>query len=249
MTSKNRALLFLISKLKKTYQFPRIFTIASSKNTMVEEGYSVVSGSGGWIVNITKNLNDQKIEEYDTLLFLLSQIQLNDHRNQLVRKLRKQRDYSVKSFYRHLTRGKDVKLLIFLVKQIWKTKAPPRITFFAWEASRECIPTIDKLMRRGKILVNCCFLCKLDAESCNHVLLWCPMVYSIQSMLYGLLGINWVIAGPVRDELWAWACLCKEKTYFLLISLSIFWKERNTRAFGSLLILGIDGFIFLVPWF
>lgn len=32
-------------------------------------------------------------------------------------------------------------------KQIWKSNAPPRVTFFIWEAAKECILTIDMLMK------------------------------------------------------------------------------------------------------
>lgn len=66
-------------------------------------------------------------------------------------------------------------------------------------------------------MVNQCYLCKLDEESCNHIVLWCPMVYNIWIMVYNLFRINWVIVGSVRDVLWAWEGLCKKKTYFLLI--------------------------------
>lgn len=45
----------------------------------------------------------------------------------------------------------------FPYKQIWKVHAPPRIVFFAWEAGRESILTIDKL-KRGRVMVNACYL-------------------------------------------------------------------------------------------
>lgn len=95
-------------------------------------------------------------------------------------------------------------------------------------------PIIDKLIRRGGIWVNRCYLCKQDAESCNHILLRCPIAYSLWFMVYGLLGINWVIAGTLREELWAWGNVCKQKKHANLIPLTIFWvlwKERNRRAF------------------
>lgn len=52
-------------------------------------------------------------------------------------------------------------------------------------------------------MVNRCFMCKMSAETCNHLLLWCPMVYSLWNMIYELLGINWVVAGSVRDEIYS----------------------------------------------
>lgn len=76
--------------------------------------------------------------------------------------------------------------------------------FFAWEACQECILTINKLMRRGHIIANRCYLCVNAAESCNHVLIWCLMTNSLWSMVYSLFGINWMTGGMVKDELWAW---------------------------------------------
>lgn len=43
--------------------------------------------------------------------------------------------------------------------QIWISKVSSRVALFAWEASRESILTIDKLMTRGHIMVNKCYLC------------------------------------------------------------------------------------------
>ena len=40
---------------------------------------------------------------------------------------------------------------------IWRTKAPPRVAFFAWTAARSKIPTIDNLHQRGMIMVNRCW--------------------------------------------------------------------------------------------
>lgn len=58
-------------------------------------------------------------------------------------------------------------------------------------------------------------------------------------MVYNLFGINWVILGSVREELWASEGLCKKKKFVKLILLTIFWviqKERNSRALD-----GIEG--------
>lgn len=72
-------------------------------------------------------------------------------------------------------------------------------------------------------MVNRCVLCKMHEESCNHILLWCPIVFNIWTMVYNLIGINWVMGGSIKDELCVWAGLCEKKRYLLLIYLSIFW--------------------------
>lgn len=48
--------------------------------------------------------------------------------------------------------------------------------FFPWEAGRCCILNMDKLMRRGKILVNGCFFIQKGARvvySCPSVMFFC----------------------------------------------------------------------------
>lgn len=89
-------------------------------------------------------------------------------------------------------------------------------------------------MRRKKIMMNDCFLCKREGESCNHISFGCSFVYKLWIMVYGLLGISWAIAGTVRDEILARKGTTGGKKYAGLIPLAIFgvmWKERNKRAF------------------
>lgn len=112
---------------------------------------------------------------------------------------------------------------LFPAKHVWKTKAQSRIAFFVWEPGRECILTIDTLMKKGKEGVNRCYLCKKAAETCNHLLLWCPVACSLWSMVYGLFGISCVIVGSVKDEIWAWGSLCKKKKITKIIPFIMFW--------------------------
>lgn len=75
------------------------------------------------------------------------------------------------------------------------------VIFFTWETGREFILTINKLMKRGRIMANDCYLCEREAKSCNHILLWCPTMYKLWTMVYELLGISWVIVGSIRDKI------------------------------------------------
>lgn len=55
-------------------------------------------------------------------------------------------------------------------------------------------------------------------------------------MVYELLGINWVMAGAVRGEVWAWEGLSIKQSIANLIPLILFWvlwNERNDRAFAG----------------
>lgn len=66
--------------------------------------------------------------------------------------------------------------------------------------------TLAKLIRRGKILENGCYMCRRGAETCNHLLLWCCSLTVLVSCI-GLLGLNWIMAGSMREELWAWKAI------------------------------------------
>lgn len=125
---------------------------------------------------------------------------------------------------------------VFRLYRFEKWRGLRELLFFAWKTGRECILTVDKLMRRGHITVNGCYLCKEAAESCNHLLLWCPLTNIVWYMVYGSLGINWVIGGFVKNELWAWNGIWKKSKIVNLIPLTIFWviwEKRNYRAFDG----------------
>lgn len=100
---------------------------------------------------------------------------------------------------------------------------PLMIAFFTWEVRRECIFTFDKLMKKGHIMVNGCYLCMNAAESGNHLLLWCLVTYSSRNIVYNLLDINWVIESLIKNELWAWDGIRSISKFVKLIPLSIFF--------------------------
>ena len=78
--------------------------------------------------------------------------------------------YSVKIMYRVLDCSPQV---VFPSRTIWNPVTPPRMGFFASEASWGKVITLDQLKRRGRALANRCFLCEEDEEDMNHLLLHC----------------------------------------------------------------------------
>jgi hypothetical protein len=102
----------------------------------------------------------------------------------------------VSSFYRVLSSHGSV---TFPWKGIWRTNAPPRVAFFAWTAARSKIPTIDNLRRRGMIVVNRCWLCELDGESMDHLLLHCRVANALRNVIFSQFGLYWVMPGSVRE--------------------------------------------------
>lgn len=66
---------------------------------------------------------------------------------ELIWKLTLSGAFSVKSFYGHLIAG-EVNGGDFPAKKIWKAKATPRVALFCFYATKECILTLEKLVRR-----------------------------------------------------------------------------------------------------
>lgn len=71
------------------------------------------------------------------------------------------------------------------------------------------------------MLVNACYLCKKAEESCDHLLLWCSMAFSLWMLTYKTLGIDWVMVGSVKEELLAWKYLHWRYPYCEVMSLTI----------------------------
>ena len=91
-----------------------------------------------------------------------------------------------------------------LMTGIWKVKVPKRVAFLMWTAAHGQILTLDNLMLRGRLLTNRCCLCCNNAESVDHLLLFCPIAHSLCMYMIRLFGIEWVMPGSVVDLLFCW---------------------------------------------
>lgn len=121
---------------------------------MVQEAYQIYNKCVEWSINVSRNLNDWEVNEYEELLQILDAQEVKSNSDQVVLKLEKRGEFTLGSYYRYLSGGAYGDLQNFRIKQIWKTKVPPRVVFFAWEACRESILTLDKLRARGRLLLT-----------------------------------------------------------------------------------------------
>ena len=71
--------------------------------------------------------------------------------------------------------------------------------FFYVDSSPWSDLTLDNLMRRGCPLANCCCLCCSNAESVDHLLLFCPIILC-RCICFGCLGSN----GSCQVQLWTY---------------------------------------------
>ena len=78
-------------------------------------------------------------------------------------------------------------------RSIWKQKVPSRVTIFVWIATLGTILTIDNLHKKKVLILDCCYMCKSNGESVDHLLLHCPIVSELWSMVFTFFGIYWVM--------------------------------------------------------
>ena len=109
--------------------------------------------------------------------------------------------FSMKIMYKVLDCSPQV---AFSSRSIWNPVIPPRISFFTWEASWGKVLTLDQLKRRGRALVNRCFLCEEYEENINHLLVHCKKARMLWDLFLSIVGTSWVFLDSVIQTLLAW---------------------------------------------
>ena len=109
--------------------------------------------------------------------------------------------FDTRSFY-HAIQGTQDSL--FPWKGVWKPKVPKRVAFFLWTVVHGWILTLDNLMIRGRSFANWCCMFHCDGELMDHLLLHCPVTYTIWTLMLQAFGIHWVMPGTVAGLLFCW---------------------------------------------
>jgi hypothetical protein len=135
--------------------FPGLFSIASYKEASIADNMEHSSGSIQWNIQFTRLMHDWEVEVLASFYRCLYDCKI---RGVGVDKLwwvpSCKGLFEVKSYYRVLS---STGASFFPWKSIWRSKAPPRVAFFAWTAARGKILTVDNLRRRGMVVVNRCW--------------------------------------------------------------------------------------------
>ena len=95
-------------------------------------------------------------------------------------------------------------LVSFPWRMIWQSKVPSRVAFFSWFASLGKILTTDNLRKRWVIVLDWCCMCNRCGESVDHLLLHCSIAWGLWSLVFCLLGIQWVMPHSVLELFETW---------------------------------------------
>ena len=104
---------------------------------------------------------------------------------------------------------------------------PPKVAFFAWEASWGKVLTLEQLQMRGSSLANMCFLCQFELETVDHLLLHCVKTRVLWNLLFSLFGMSWTLSCTVKETLLGWNGVFVgkgRKKAWQMAPLCIFWS-------------------------
>ncbi|KAF1863808.1 hypothetical protein Lal_00030918 [Lupinus albus] len=110
-------------------------------------------------------------------------------------KLEKTKEYSVRSAYRCIAKRETTSPPSNqLARFFWKSKAPLKVTSFAWILFMDRIPTKDALSRRGILPTDAnhtlCSFCHEKPESSNHLFSSWSFTYLVWQLVYKWLDIS-----------------------------------------------------------
>ena len=123
--------------------------------------------------------------------------------DQMCQKADKKKGFKVGVYYQPLDSDTNTATTdhLFPWNIIWRSKAPLRVAFFVQTAALGNILTIDNLMKRKVKIIFWCYMCKCNGESVDHLMLHCPIISDLWSMIFSLFGVFWVMPKSVVELL------------------------------------------------
>ena len=217
--------------------FPTLFNLAAQKDARVAEVWDSSEEVGVWSPVFLRPFNDWELDEVERFfLFLHNKKVRSVQEDHLLLKDSITDGFSVRHMYRKLMISPPFD---FPSRSIWNPIVPPKLGFFAWEASWGKVLTLDQLKRRGIPLANRCFLCEEYEETIDHLLIPCARAKMLWDLLLAITEANWVFPRTVRQLLLAWQSASvgkKRKRVWMAAPLCLFWTlwlERNRVVFEN----------------
>ena len=217
--------------------FPTLFNLAAHKDARVVDVWDFSVEAGGWSPVFLRPFNDWEMEEVERFFIFLHNKKIRpDQEDRLLLRDSSTDGFSVRHMYRKLM---FAPLLDFPSRSIWNPIVPPKLGFFAWEASWGKVLTLDQLKRRGIHIANRCFLCEEHEETIDHLLIHCSRAKMLWDLLLAITEANWVFPSTVRQLLLAWQSASvgkKRKRVWMAAPLCFFWTlwmERNRVVFEN----------------
>ena len=113
--------------------FPTLFNLVAHKDARVAEVWDSLRDDGGWSPVFQRPFNDWEMDEVEMFLLFLQNRKIRPFQeDRLILKETRPDGFSVRLMYRKLMHSLPTD---FPWRSIWNPIVPPKLGFFAWEAS------------------------------------------------------------------------------------------------------------------
>ena len=182
--------------------FWSFIVLVGQKDSSVAEVMGWSAGRFHWNVQFRRPPQDWEEEAFDRFMGLVySSTMRGFGPNKVCWKPTRNKCFEVRDCYCSFY---PPTLVSFPWRMIWQSKVPSRVAFFSWFASLGKILTTDNLRKRWVIVLDWCCMCKRCGESVDHLLLHCSIAWGLWSLVFCLLGIQWVMPHSVLELFETW---------------------------------------------
>lgn len=163
-------------------KFPRLFSLSTEKDITLSALLERKRLSRIWEFNFQRVLFAWEAEELERLVTLVNQVELGagDNEDCLKWLACSSEQFSISSLSKAFADSPS----ILSTGLLWYNLAPPKVQLLGWLAWKGRLKTAMFLQKIGVLNQSAsidCVLCRNDAETVNHVLLWCPFVWQVWS--------------------------------------------------------------------
>ena len=218
--------------------FPDLFSICNDKEAYVANLMQFPYGVLFWDLEFLREIHDKESNSLSVFWNVIYGASLRGiGEDKMCWTLAKSKGFEVSSYYWALL---GVCTQSFPRRSIWKQKVPSRVAFFVWTVALGTILTIDNLCKKKALILDWCYMCKSNGESVDHLLLHCPIVYELWSMVFILFGIHWAMPKIVVELLACWQGNFGHHRYGVIwmavphcLMMWCIWRERNNWCFAD----------------
>ena len=182
--------------------FPELYCISRTKDSSVTEAMCWFGRRIHWDAKFRRPPQDWEQESFDLFMDMIYSSTVRGlGPDRVCWKPSRNRGFEIRGFYLSFY---PPTLLSFPWRMIWKSKVPPKVSFFSWSASLGKILTTDNIRKRRALILDWCYMYKNCGESEDHLLLYCPIACELWLLVFCLFGIHWVMPQKVIELFESW---------------------------------------------
>ncbi|WVZ53275.1 LOW QUALITY PROTEIN: hypothetical protein U9M48_004243 [Paspalum notatum var. saurae] len=189
-----------------------------------------------WINDIKPPLSVDAVAEYVDIWERVQNYALSNQPDKFLWRFTTDHHYSSASTYRACFFGSTS---FPGARILWKTRAPPKVKYFAWLAIQDRCWTAERYRRHGLQDTDACALCDQDIESMDDLLVGCCFTREVWFRIFAVLNWSRIVPSGQISFIDRWLQSRKDlpksikrgfDSLTLLVTWTV-WKERNERVF------------------